>query len=293
MAPPPPSGPGGMATTRSETKQKLASIIDNFSHLDLEVKMGTQQRREKDESRLQELRASVLKIDKALSAEIKRGLERNKLLEKWAEDQLAATANQFAARLEERTQEAQDRLGVLQSRVDSLEEYFTREKEQALSLVEERGSALSQTLVELQEGMDAERRDRLEREGRMLRLLGDQEEGVALRFEQERTSREAKIVEVRQSLDEFVRARKKVDDRFQAFVTEELGALKGELAREAAARAREDDEIIEALGRYTNKLQHSLKIVNAAALCGGSEGGGGLMASYASGSGEGGDGYVL
>lgn len=34
--------------------------------------------------------------------------------------------------------------------------------------------------------------------------------------------------------------------------------------REAQARVREDDEIIEALGRYTSKLQLSLKIINSA-----------------------------
>jgi len=283
--PAPPNNTSGMAATRSETKQKLASIIDGFSHLDLEVKMGTQQRREKDESRLQELRASVIKIDKALSAEIKRGLERNKALEKWAEEQLAATASSFAARLEERTQEAQERLGVLRNRVDSLEDFFAREKDQALGMVEERGAALTQSLAELQEGVDGERRDRLEREGRLLRNLGEHEQEVALRFEQERTSREAKLGELKQNLEEFVRARKKVDDRFQAFVSEELGALKGGLAREAAARAREDDEIVEALGRYTSKLQYSLKIVNAAAL-GGGNGGGGGGGGYVSGSGD-------
>lgn len=37
-----------------------------------------QQRREKDEQRLLELRANVAKLDKALTAEIKRGLERNR-----------------------------------------------------------------------------------------------------------------------------------------------------------------------------------------------------------------------
>lgn len=259
------SSSSGMAATRLETKQKLANILDGFSHLDLEVKVGTQQRREKDEQRLHELRGAVIKIDKALSAEIKRGLERNKALEKWAEEQLAATATTFAARLEERTQEAHERLGVLRTRVDSLEEFFAREKEQALALVEEKGNALAKSLADVQEGMDAERRDRLEREGRLLRQLGEHEQEVALRFEQERTSRETKLGELKQGLEDFVRARSKIDERFQSYVSEELCALKGELAREAQARAREDDEIVEALGRYTSKLQHSLKIVNQAA----------------------------
>jgi len=93
---------------RADTKQKLASIIDGFSSFDSEMKIGTrvgggpgpmcyfiddlgiwsfrlwlpvQQRREQDEQRLAVLRTDIVKIDKALTAEIKRGLERNKAIQ--------------------------------------------------------------------------------------------------------------------------------------------------------------------------------------------------------------------
>lgn len=78
------------------------------------------------------------------------------------------------------------------------------------------------------------------------------------------TSREAKVGEIQSALDEFMQARSRADERFQTVVGEELSLLKAEVAREAQARVREDDEIIEALGRYTSKLQLSLKIINAA-----------------------------
>jgi hypothetical protein len=38
----------------------------------------------------------------------------------------------------------------------------------------------------VQEAFEAERKDRLEREGRILKQLGEHEQEVALRFEQER-----------------------------------------------------------------------------------------------------------
>lgn len=38
----------------------------------------------------------------------------------------------------------------------------------------------------MQEAFEAERKDRLEREGRILKQLGEHEQEVALRFEQER-----------------------------------------------------------------------------------------------------------
>jgi hypothetical protein len=117
-----------------------------------------QQRREKDEQRLLELRANVAKLDKALTAEIKRGLERNRGMQavgyvrvilsvglcyiyirnthvtgperltsicippQWAEEQLEGLQAALAGKLEERAKEAGDRLDVLQRRVDTLEE---------------------------------------------------------------------------------------------------------------------------------------------------------------------------
>jgi hypothetical protein len=69
---------------------------------------------------------------------------------------------------------------------------------------------------------------------------------------------------VQSALEQFMQARGRADEKFQAFVGEELAGLKAEMAREAQARVREDDEIIEALGRYTSKLQLSLKIINSA-----------------------------
>jgi flagellar motility protein MotE (MotC chaperone) len=40
-----------------------------------------QQRREKDEQRIAELKSEIIKVEKTLSAEIKRGLERNKSIQ--------------------------------------------------------------------------------------------------------------------------------------------------------------------------------------------------------------------
>lgn len=86
-----------------------------------------------------------MKIDKALSAEIKRGLERNKAIQvvrgwlrrltkvegsgdgqlacwQWADEQLGDINQNFTTRLEERTKDAYERLEVLKQRIDSLEE---------------------------------------------------------------------------------------------------------------------------------------------------------------------------
>ena len=65
-------------------------------------------------------------------------------------------------------------------------QYFAREKDRLLSEVDAKGSELAHALATFQEAFDAERRERLEREGRILRQLGEHEQEVARRFEAER-----------------------------------------------------------------------------------------------------------
>jgi hypothetical protein len=111
------------------------------------------------------------------------------------------------------------------------------------------------------------------------------------------TSRENKYAEIRRTLEDFIRTRSKTDEKFQAFVEEELAALKNDISNETQVgrpgplgkpvlesevirlstwvlraccpsrpwqiRVREDDEIVDALNRYTSKLQQSLKIINS------------------------------
>lgn len=146
--------------------------------------------------------------------------------QQWAEEQLGGLQAALAGKLEERAKEANDRLDVLKGRVDTLEEvraidrvwggrlcqaflplptvplyslnghqqqhqtgqFFGREKERLLGEVDAKASELSQALAAFQEGFDAERRERLEREGRVLRQLGEHEQEVARRFEEERVS---------------------------------------------------------------------------------------------------------
>jgi hypothetical protein len=96
---------------------------------------------------------------------------------------------------------------------------------------------------------------------------------------------------VREILEDNIKLRDKTESRFQAFFDKELNRLKNDFRNESEVsvsqtarqlcdpsttmltamlshlllqvREREDDEIIEALNRYTLKLQTSLKVVNS------------------------------
>jgi hypothetical protein len=64
-------------------------------------------------------------------------------------------------------------------------------------------------------------------------------------------------------LEDNIKLRDKSETRFQEFFERELNKLRNDFRAESEVREREDDEIIEALNRYTIKLQNSLKVVNS------------------------------
>ena len=68
---------------------------------------------------------------------------------------------------------------------------------------------------------------------------------------------------MRSILEDNIKLRDKAEERFQSFFEREIHRLHNDVRKESEVREREDDEIIEALNRYTLKLQNSLKVVNS------------------------------
>jgi len=141
--------------------------------------------------------------------------------------------------------------------------YFEDEKMKILKYIDDRGEELSKLLHRFKEEFDEDRAQRLEREAVIVKQLTDHEQEVNESFEKQIESREARYSAVREVLEDNIKLRDKTESRFQAFFDKELNRLKNDFRNESEVREREDDEIVEALNRYTLKLQTSLKVVNS------------------------------
>ena len=77
------------------TKERLATVVSSFDTFDTEMKIGTRQRREKDEFKIAELKAEMTRLDEDLNAEVKRRKEMNKSTQTWFEEQLVRLDTNF------------------------------------------------------------------------------------------------------------------------------------------------------------------------------------------------------
>lgn len=76
-------------------------------------------------------------------------------------------------------------------------------------------------------------------------------------------SREARYSALKVVLEDNIKLRDRAEERFQSFFEREVHRLHNDVRQESEVREREDDEIVEALNRYTIKLQSSLKLINS------------------------------
>jgi len=245
------------------TKERLATITKGFDEFDTEMKIGTRQRREKDEFKIAELKAEMRRLDGDLVAEVKRRKEMNKSTQIWFEGQLSQLDKKFHATLAERTEKTTEKLVVLEDHVTELDARFEVEKKDLLRQIDERGQELARLLEEFKAEFEKDRVARLQREEKLVLQLSAQEQVTNEAFDSQVRMREERYSAIRRTLEQNVKLRDKAEERFQQFFEKEVHQLHNDVRTECEVREREDDEIVEALNRYTTKLQKSLYIINS------------------------------
>lgn len=248
---------------QTATRSKLEELMGSFTVFDDVMRIGTQQRREKDEHCLAEMRREMSRLEHKLEAEIKKRIEMNKSLQNYCDDQIAQMTASFENLLSDRAKHVDDRLDILTQEIDSLQALVAKEKEEIPTIIESKTNELTQKLVGFMDLFEKERLRRTNQEAIIWKRLSDHEHVTAESLERERHDRELKYSDLKIALDTFTSTRTRGSEKFHAFTQREIANIQNALVAEAQAREREDDEIVEALNRYTAKLQDSLKIITS------------------------------
>ena len=250
-------------TAAPSTKERLGSIVAGFDEFDSEMKIGTRQRKEKEEFKIAELKNSMSRLDTELITEIKRRTEMNKSTQIWFEQNLSAVNKQFHQELDEREAASHRKIEGLSERITELDQKRIADRQEILDEIERTGNELKRMLAEFKAEFVKDQNRRLAREEELVRQLTDHEQQVAERFSDQLEKRETLYQSVRVVLEDNIKMRDKSEERFQTFFEKEIHQVHNNLRSEKEVRIREDDEIVEALNRYTIKLQTSLQIINS------------------------------
>jgi hypothetical protein len=245
------------------TGESLDKMLNDFDKFEGVLRNGTRQRREKDESRVAELRSIVTRVESDVAQEADRRAEAAKALQAWAETQVLSVRTRLEERLGAAHADTVRRIDALNARVTALEAKFEADRVKVLEEVDRRNRELVAALQAFHEAFEAERASRLAREQAILDRLGLAEHDALAVWDKERAEREQVYMGVKRRLEDALEARTSVDDKFQSSVFAEVAALKNGLSAEAEARESEDAALARSLQSYVAKLQASLALINS------------------------------
>jgi hypothetical protein len=220
-------------------------------------------RREKEEYHMAALKVQMVRLEDALAAETKRRVDATTRLDELARTQIYEMEQRLRKQLEEDHQEVKERLDTLEERLCALEQKWMKDSGDQMEIVQNKAADLGKELQIIQEQQAAERKARLKREGSLLQQVEQHAKEFEERWNEERNDRIQRISEVE---DKVIRHEARLameQKKFEERVEAELKSLKQELAEEVEERQAQDEEIVAALNRYTQQLQHSLSILSS------------------------------
>jgi len=222
-----------------------------------------QLRKEKEEHSLAQVTIQLTAAERALTMETQRRIQSTHAVQKSCTQKIQDMERSFERILNERSLRMEERLVSVQQKVEELTNRFEVEKESVPKDMDARGKELKDMLNTFQRELSEERTDRLNREGRILKQMEDNSSTIFGAIEKETNERQNIVYGLQSRIEENERQRTQNEQELQSKLQTEMDELKGMIDREEKERQLGDEEIVNALERYTQQLQSSLSVISS------------------------------
>merc|ERR1719262_1356462 len=253
---------GDLQPPTTAAQAKIGALREKFSGFQTQWEQETKGRIDREGTKLNGIKESMVKLEQTLNSEIKRRVEANKALQGLFESQIEAIQERLEAIFMERLDRLQESVDEMGDRMTTVERDFTMTRERYIQDIEDKNAVVAKDVNGMQNAFENEKIDRKDREQAISRKLSEHETRTQAAFEAQQSNREHKYSSLRAELDQIKRSREKGDDKFQTFILEEVASVKNGLVAESHAREQADDDIVQALNHYTKCLQDALRIIN-------------------------------
>jgi len=243
--------------------EDLERLAVSFPPFETQMAEETRARLLKDKLKVDAMARTTEALRRALHAQVAQRRLANEELQKQCDAALLRAREEFEALVEENTVRVEERLDALDERITALDNHFAAEKERINREIEEEHQRLTLMLKHFEVEFEKEKASRAEREAAIIAEMKIHEGEVAEHFVKESTVRVATIKRLQETLKHSIASRQVSDKNFEAYTKRQLKGVTEVLENVCVVRENEDDEIENALSRYTNQLQSSLHIINS------------------------------
>ena len=235
------------------------STFQDFEDL---MRNATQQRRQREDAQVGELRVTVRRLEAALAAETKRRMAAVQKLRESCKEELKQLEERVVQQLQQDQQSTDERLSKLEQRISKLEDRFETDVVTLHKDIDSKTQAIEDHLQELKLDAEQERQNRLQREGRLLQQLTEISTIYEDRWKSERQDCISTLQLVKDRVEQQDSQLTHQVSNYERKLQQELQLLQQELQQESDERQMQDEQIVAALNRYTQQLQKSLSIVS-------------------------------
>ena len=239
---------------------KLDDVEENFEEI---MRKRNRNRKEREDHHIAHIKVQMNRLEYGLAAETKRRVDATTAIDELARTQVNDMEKRSREQLQQENDSLQIRLGALEDRVKTLELSWTKDANKQVESIQSKATDLGKSISQIREDQDMERKARLKREGVLLQQVEEHSKEFEDRWILERSERTRQLEQLENQMvrneARLALEQKKYEERIET----ELLSLKEELAIEAVERQAQDEEIVAALNRYTQQLQHSLSILSS------------------------------
>jgi len=205
----------------------------------------------------------VEKLQKSLNNEIIRRCESSVAIESLCVSIVSSMEKRLNNAIDQRIGHMVSQFEIIEEKLNTLNARLDEEKGNIPNDIEQRGRNLKDMIVKFQDDFVSERQNRLNREGKMMRLISDHANQLRKYWNDERKKREKNFAYLTDKLNESEQSHNSRDKELKEMVNEKLKKIKDDFLKEQLERKLEDNEIVDALNRYNDKIQNGLSTLGS------------------------------
>mmetsp|Transcript_140577 Transcript_140577/g.449365 ORF Transcript_140577/g.449365 Transcript_140577/m.449365 type:complete len:294 (-) Transcript_140577:175-1056(-) len=258
-------GLAGKNEARERLRNKLIDVGTRFVGFDKVIEGDTVKRNQQEVQKVSAASEGLLKLEKAMNAEIRRRVDANKQVQGLTETLANDMLERLQANILVRVEKLAACIESLTLRCTALEKGISQFRGELPSKLQVDTAALVKEIADMRRQMDLDRKQRIERDTVLLRRLAEMESLEAAQFEAGNHQLIHTCEQLHGEVDRINRSNEVGDTRtekFRSFILEEIAGMKNTLSVSAQTREQTDDEIVQAMNQYTNALQKGLHAAN-------------------------------
>jgi hypothetical protein len=227
----------------------------NFAQV---IREKTKQRKLQEDTAICKLKVEVDHLEAAMHRETKRRVAAIQNLHELYKTGITDMETRINKSMQEEMQIVQEKLVGLEDRIEKLEQRWLFDTTAFTDKINSNNKEIKSQIMELQNTIQNERRQQKHRQEQLEHQIQELTREFTEKWQTERRERMLDLARIQGGFENVHETRQSEVGHFENVLKSQLAQLQADMEREVMERNESDEEIVQALNRYSKQLQDSL-----------------------------------